>query len=167
MTVVPADRREKRPGETETERADRNLGELLQELRVAQTGVQILFAFLLTLPFQQRFTAAVSTDLRFEYLGTLAATTAATALLIAPVSHHRILFRQGRKPRLVTAADRLAKAGLACLALAVLGSVYLVVSVVSGRLTAAVFAGLLGVLFVVTWLVQPLRLRAREDLEAD
>jgi hypothetical protein len=156
-----------RPDETPAERADRNLGELLQELRVAQTGVQILFAFLLTLPFQQRFTVVVTTDLRVEYLGTLLATTAATAFLIAPVSHHRILFRQGRKPRLVTAADRLAKAGLGCLALAVLGSVYLVVAVVSGRWTAAVFAGCLAVLYLVTWLIQPLRLRAREDLDRE
>ena len=158
---------EQRPDETPTERADRNLNELLQELRVAQTGVQILFAFLLTIPFQQRFSTAIGTDLRVEYLGTLLATAAATAFLIAPVSHHRILFRQGRKPRLVTAADRLAKAGLACLALAVLGSVYLVVAVVSGRWLAGVFAGCLALLFVLTWLVEPLVLRLRNDLDRD
>ena len=113
--------------ETPIERADRNYNELLQELRVAQTGVQILFAFLLTIPFQQRFGEEVGTGLRKEYLVTLLVTAMATALLIAPVTMHRILFRQGLKPQLVTVADRLAKAGLACLACAVLLAVFLIV----------------------------------------
>jgi hypothetical protein len=147
--------------ETPIERADRNYGELLQELRVAQTGVQILFAFLLTIPFQQRFGEAVGSALKHEYLATLLVTTAATALLIAPVTMHRILFRQGLKPQLVTMADWLAKAGLACLALAVLLAVFLVVSVVSARDTAFWFAGGLGTLFVVTWVVVPVWIRAR------
>lgn len=151
--------------ETPAERADRNLNELLQELRVAQTGVQILFAFLLTIPFQQRFDSSMATYLRWEYLVTLVLTAAATAFLIAPVSHHRILFHQGRKPRLVAAADRLAKAGLACLALSVLGSVFLVVAVVSGRYTALWVVAGLAVLFLSTWLIQPLRLRHRGDLD--
>ncbi len=81
--------------ETPLERADRNYNELLQELRVAQTGVQILFAFLLTIPFQQRFGEMVNAGLRQEYLATLLVTAMATALLIAPVTMHRILFRQG------------------------------------------------------------------------
>jgi hypothetical protein len=152
----PSDRR---PCETPDERADRNFEELLQELRVAQTGVQILFAFLLTIPFQQRFTQSVGTALRWEYLGTLLCTAIATALLIAPVSHHRVLFRQGRKPYIVEASDKLAKGGLLFLALAVLGSMYLVVSVVSARDTAIVLVAGLAVLFVVTWLLMPLRMR--------
>ena len=151
---------EQRRHETPAERADRNYEELLQELRVAQTGTQILFAFLLTIPFQQRFTSTVGTDLRWIYMVTLISTAAAAAFLIAPVSHHRILFRQCRKPHLVTQADRLAKLGLVCLALAVLGSVYLVSAVVSSRDVAAGCTGALAVLFVITWLVQPLRLRA-------
>ena len=151
---------EQRRDETPEERADRNYDELLQELRVAQTGVQILFAFLLTMPFQQRFTSTVSTDLRWIYIFTLISTAVATAFLIAPVSHHRILFRHGQKPHLVTQADRLAKLGLVFLALAVLGSVHLVIAVVSGRDVATACTGALALLFLITWLVQPLRLRA-------
>jgi hypothetical protein len=158
---VGADRE---PGRDETveERADRNYDELLQELRVSQTGVQILFAFLLTIPFQQRFTQAVGTDLRWVYLATLVAATAATAFLIAPVSLHRVLFHQGRKPYVVKAADRFAKLGLVCLALSMLGAVFLVVSVVAARDTASWFVAGLGLLFLLTWLIQPLRLRRRE-----
>ena len=148
--------------ETPIERADRNYNELLQELRVAQTGVQILFAFLLTIPFQQRFGQTVGAGLRQEYLATLVVTAAATALLIAPVTMHRILFRQGLKPELVTVADRLAKAGLACLACAVLLAVFLIVSVVSADDTAFWFAGGLSLLFVLTWVVVPVWLRARD-----
>ena len=148
--------------ETPIERADRNYNELLQELRVAQTGVQILFAFLLTIPFQQRFGEMVSSGLRHEYLATLLVTAAATALLIAPVTMHRILFRQGLKPQLVTVADRLAKAGLACLACAVLLAVFLIVSVVSANDMAFWFIGGLGRLFAVTWVDIPVWLRARD-----
>jgi hypothetical protein len=148
--------------ETPMERADRNYNELLQELRVAQTGVQILFAFLLTIPFQQRFGDEVGAGLRQEYLVTLLVTAMATALLIAPVTMHRILFRQGLKPELVTVADRLAKVGLVCLAFAVLLAVFLIVAVVSARDTAFWFIGGLGLLFVVTWLIIPLWLRARD-----
>jgi hypothetical protein len=147
--------------ETPMERADRNYNELLQELRVAQTGVQILFAFLLTIPFQQRFGDEVGAGLRQEYLVTLLVTAMATALLIAPVTMHRILFRQGLKPELVTVADRLAKIGLVCLAFAVLLAVFLIVAVVSARDTAFWFVGGLGLLFLVTWLIVPLWLRTR------
>src|SRR5947209_10039375 len=89
-------------GRTETvlERWDRNFSELLQELRVAQTGVQVLFAFLLTLPFTNRFERITEVQ-RGTYVVTLVAAAAATALLIAPVSYHRLVFRQGRKPQLV------------------------------------------------------------------
>jgi hypothetical protein len=148
--------------ETPMERADRNYNELLQELRVAQTGIQILFAFLLTIPFQQRFGEQVGAGLRQEYLVTLLVTAMATALLIAPVTMHRILFRQGLKQELVTVADRFAKVGLACLALAVLLAVFLIVAVVSARDTAFWFVGGLGLLFVVTWVIIPVWLRARD-----
>nr|WP_239153705.1 DUF6328 family protein [Virgisporangium aliadipatigenens] len=159
--------RELRPDETEAERADRQLGELLQELRVAQTGVQILFAFLLTIPFQQRFGESVGTNLRWEYIGTLIATAVSSGLLIAPVSQHRILFRQGRKPLLVTISDKMAEWGLFFLALAILGAVYLVLAVVSGTVTAVVVVAVLSVLFLVTWVIVPMRLRARGDLGKD
>lgn len=147
--------------ETPIERADRNYNELLQELRVAQTGIQILFAFLLTIPFQQRFGDMVGAGLRQEYLATLGVTAMATALLIAPVTMHRLLFRQGLKPQLVTTADWLAKAGLACLAVAVLLAVFLIVAVVSAQSTAFWFVGGLGLLFAVSWLIIPLVIRAK------
>jgi len=126
--------------------------------------VQILFAFLLTIPFQQRFAEAVGTNLRWEYIGTLVATVVSSGLLIAPVSQHRILFRQGRKPHLVTISDRMAEWGLLFLALAILGAVYLVLSVVSGQATAVVVVAAVAVLFLITWVIVPLRLRARGDL---
>src|SRR6185369_1993945 len=96
--------------ETAAERADRNFNDLLQELRVAQTGVQILFAFLLTLPFTQRF-GKVGNLQQDVYLGTLLSTALATVCLIAPVSHHRILFGRRRKPDLVRSGGRLAGVG--------------------------------------------------------
>ena len=91
--------------ETPQERADRNFTELLQELRVAQTGVQILFAFLLTLPFSSRF-ADISARDRVAYVVTLLASAAAAVLLIAPVSYHRLVFRRNRKQELVQTAAR-------------------------------------------------------------
>lgn len=102
-----------RPGETAHQRADRNFTELLQELRVAQTGVQILFAFLLTLPFSTRFGVTTGPD-RVVYVITLLAAAGATALLIAPVSYHRLVFRQNRKIELVRTASALAEAGGWC-----------------------------------------------------
>src|SRR4029078_3893427 len=116
-------------GETEDERADRRYDELLQELRVAQTGVQFLFAFLLTLAFTQRF--ARITDFQHGlYVATLMATTVASALLIGPVPMHRILFRRGLKPRLVRGAALMARGGLAMLLLAINGAVLLILDVV-------------------------------------
>jgi O-antigen/teichoic acid export membrane protein len=147
--------------ETEAERADRNFSELLQELRVAQTGVQILFAFLLTLPFTQRF-EKVSAEDRSVYLGTLLATALATACLIAPVSHHRILFRRRRKPEIVNTSNQLAQAGLVFLLIAVIGAVYLIFDVVTGTGIAAVITVALAVWFILVWYVQPLlQLRRR------
>lgn len=147
-------------GETEHERADRNLNELLQELRVAQTGVQILFAFLLTVPFTQRY-GEVNGGQNAVYLGTLLATALATVCLIAPVSQHRVLFRRGLKPELIQSANRLASAGLVFLMLAVIGSVFLIIDVVVDARWAAVVGAALAVLFLLTWYVEPLLLRAR------
>lgn len=158
--MTPEEDRRRRD-ETPAETADRNYNELLQELRVAQTGVQILFAFLLTIPFQQRFGEEVGTGLRQEYLATLLVTAMATGLLIAPVTMHRVLFRQGLKPQLVVAADWMAKLGLSCLAVAVLLAVFLIVSVVSASSLAFWFVGGLGILFAVTWLVIPIMVRIR------
>jgi hypothetical protein len=146
--------------ETEAERADRNFSELLQELRVAQTGVQILFAFLLTLPFTQRF-HDVDAQERLVYLGTLLATAVATACLIGPVSQHRILFRRQRKREIVETANRLAQIGLIFLFVAVLGSVYLIFELVAGVAIGVAVAVALAVLFIVIWYVQPLLMRRR------
>ena len=106
--------------ESENQRLDRNLGELLQELRVALPGVQVLFAFLLTIPFNQRF-AQLTTAQERIYLATLLATTISAVLLIAPTAYHRINFRKQQKGRLVYIANRLAIAGLGFLALAMTG----------------------------------------------
>src|ERR1700756_3552122 len=97
-------------GETEIERLDRNWNNLLQELRVVQTGVQLLTGFLLTLPFQQRFTALGRAE-RVDYLLAVALAAASTALLIAPVALHRLLFRQHARRGLVSVAHRLALLG--------------------------------------------------------
>jgi hypothetical protein len=141
--------------ETTAERADRNFNELLQELRVAQTGVQILFAFLLTLPFTQPF-AKITAEQRGVYLVTLVTSALATSCLIAPVSHHRILFRRRQKPEIVDEANRLALVGLTFLMVAIIGAVYLIFDVVVGTGTAGVVAGALGLWLLLIWYAQPL-----------
>ncbi|MGH3388579.1 MAG: DUF6328 family protein [Actinomadura sp.] len=133
---------------------DRNFTELLQELRVAQTGVQILFAFLLTLPFSAGFGQASGVD-RLVYVATLIAAAVATALLIAPVSHHRLVFRKGRKPELVRTASALAQSGLAALLLAIIGAAFVVLDVVAGLGWAVALAGALAVLYVGLWYALP------------
>ncbi|WP_421733751.1 DUF6328 family protein [Cellulomonas sp.] len=118
--------------ETHNERADRNWDELMQELRVTQTGTQILTGFLLTIPFQQRFADldAYQEDL---YLVLVAMAVLATTLITAPASLHRVLFRQRLKPELVSAGNRLARAGLVVLAIVMAGSAMLVFDVVLSR----------------------------------
>ncbi|GAA1829028.1 DUF6328 family protein [Pseudonocardia ailaonensis] len=149
---------EARPGETETERLDRNWADLLQELRVAQTGVQLLTGLLLTVPFQSRFTDLVAHQ-RTLYLVTACLSVLATGLLIAPVLLHRMLFRLHARRELVVAAQRFAVAGLGSLALAVLGVLGLIFDVVLGGWAgyAAAGAGLL--VLVVLWLLVPLGIR--------
>jgi uncharacterized protein DUF6328 len=146
--------------ETVDERADRNFNELLQELRVAQTGVQILFAFLVTLPFTQRFPALAPAQ-RDLYLGTLIAAALSMACLIAPVSHHRFVFGRRRKPHVVQAGNRMAHAGLAFLLMAVIGALFLIVDVVAGVTAAIVVCVVVGAWFVLNWYVRPLRDRRR------
>jgi hypothetical protein len=148
--------------ETEAERLDRNYGELLQELRVAQTGVQILFAFLLGIAFQQRFTT-IDHAQRVLYLITLTSAAAAAVLLIAPVAAHRILFRRNRKDEVVAITSRLASTGLACLAVAILSAVVLVVDFVTSATVALTITISLGVIVAVTWLIAPMILRRRPE----
>lgn len=146
--------------ETATERLDRNWTELLQELRVVQTGVQLLTGFLLTLPFQQRF-GALSDYQRGVYLVVVALSAASTGLLIAPVSLHRLLFRRHARLEMVSAAHRFALAGLALLGLAVTGVILLIFDVVTGHIGGAVAAAAAFALFTSCWVVLPYWHRAR------
>jgi len=145
-------------GENELQSVDRNFVELLQELRVAQTGVQILFAFMLGLAFTPRF-AGLATWQHGVYLGTLVCSVLAAALLIAPVGYHRMVFRRRLKYRLVETGHRFAVAGLVLLLLSLVGGVDLAASTLIGpwaSLLAAVLAGV----FVAFWFLLPLRDRA-------
>jgi len=148
--------------ESDAQRLDRNYAELLQELRVAQTGVQILFAFLLTIAFQQRF-ATLGSAQRGLYVGALLCAAVAAALFIAPVAMHRILFHRRLKDDLVMFTGRMAAVGLVFLALAMLGSVLLIVDVVSGAVEAWIVTGVLAGLFAWTWCGLPVRWRVREQ----
>ena len=142
--------------ESESERLTRNLNELLQELRVTQTGVQILTGFLLTLPFTTRFSSLDQVQ-RTSYLAVLCGSVLATGLIIAPVAFHRVLFRHGQRPWLVEAANWAARAGLVALALTTSGVVWLVFDLVTNR-TLATVAGVLSLVFFGTlWAVVPLR----------
>ena len=140
--------------ESEVERWQRNYAELLQELRVAQQGVQILFAFLLTLSFANRFEQG-DVFAQVTYMVALLAAAAATALLIAPVAYHRVLFRRGRKPYLVRSAHRMAAAGLGLLVVAVVSAVLLALDNVVSRPVAVVAAAVTGLWFVYFWGVAP------------
>lgn len=136
--------------ETEQERLNRQLDQLLNELRVAMPGVQVLFAFLLTVPFQERFVEATSFQ-RDVYFATLLASAAASALFIAPTAYHRLMFQAGDKRRLVAISSRLAVAGLACLAVAMNGAVLLVTDVLFDGTTAAITTAASGALFLGLW----------------
>jgi hypothetical protein len=149
-----------RLGETEAQRLDRNYSEILQELRVAEAGVQILFAFLLALAFTPRF-ARVSDFERGVYFGSLLLSAAAGGLLMAPAAIHRIVFRRGMKDLLVTTASRLALAGLYTLGVAVAGSVLLISDVLFGRAAGWITASAVALWMALLWCVLPLRLRAR------
>lgn len=146
--------------ETFDEKMDRNWAELLQELRVLQTGVQILAGFLLTLPFQSRFETLDGFQLTL-YLTNVVLAALTTALILLPVSAHRRLFRKGLKDTLVASADRIAKVALAGVALLSVGTSALVFDVTAGR-TAGLTAGgaLLAVLLILLVLI-PNRLRRK------
>lgn len=146
--------------ESEAERLDRNWNEILQELRVAETGVQILFAFLLGLAFTQRFTEITSFQ-RGIYFVTLLLAAAASALLIAPAAFHRIVFRHHEKDQLVMSASRLALGGLVVLGFAMVGAVFLVTDVLFGDVAASVTAAATALWFGFFWYLLPLRARAR------
>ncbi len=144
--------------ESEAERADRNLGELLQELRVAGLGVQVLFGFLLSLPFTSRFNR-LSGGQRDLYLACLVLAAVATALLLGPVAYHRLVFRRGKKESLVQAASVMAIAGLVTVGLAVSAAVLLVTSFVTGGPAAGLITALIACMFGLLWFAFPLTRR--------
>jgi hypothetical protein len=144
--------------ETETQRLDRNWISLLQELRVVQTGVQLLTGFLLTLPFQQRFDELNAT-MRVIYLATVGCSVAATVLLEAPVAMHRLLFRRHRTQYLVSAADRFAYAGLLLMGLALTGVTVTIFGAVAGPVAGAIAGGCAAVAQLGFWVLLPLRVR--------
>lgn len=154
----PWDRAER--GETEIQRLDRNWNSLLQELRVVQTGVQLLTGFLLTLPFQQRF-GVLDGGMRDVFLVTVGCSVSATVLLVTPVGIHRMLFRRHRLQALVSAAHRCAYAGLALLGMALTGVTVIVFASVAGNNAALIAGACALVLFAFFWWVLPLVLRTR------
>ena len=152
--------------ETESDRLNRELDQLLGELRVAMPGVQVLFAFLLAVPFQQRF--AQATDFQRDvYFVTLLASAAASALFVAPTAYHRLMFRERDKPKLVAISSKLALAGLACLAIAMNGAVLLVTDVLFSRTTAVVTVVATSTLFVGLWFVLGLARKFGKDRADD
>ena len=137
------------------------MAELLQEVRVAQTGTQILFAFLLGVPFTQRF-GEVTSFQQTVYFGTLVAAAVASACLIAPSAYHRILFRQKEKGFVIEASNVLIIVGLAFVALAMSGVILLITDLLYGETTTAIVTAAVVLVFVVLWYVVPITRRIRE-----
>ncbi len=158
--------RRARGHEDHKERVDRELIELLNELRVALPGVQVLFAFLLTVPFSQRFDVLSASDRRV-YFAAVLGSAAASALLIAPSAHHRLRFRSGSKERMLKTANALAVAGMAFLALSMGAVVYVITAVLHSSTTAAVVAGVVTAGIAALWFVLPLTYPADGDDEVD
>jgi hypothetical protein len=140
--------------ESADDRHNRQLVELLNELRVVLPGVQMLFGFLLAVPFTQRF-GGISNLQSNLYYGTFLAATAASVFLIAPASFHRIVWRHGRKRQLLQISNKLAIIGTACLAFAIAGSVALVTSLLFGNTWAAGIAAIVAGLIAAVWFVLP------------
>ena len=144
--------------EDDKERLDRELIELLNELRVIVTGVQMLFAFLLTVAFSQRFGAVTPLD-RYVYFATVLSTALSSAWLIAPAAYHRLLFRYHEKQHMVVVANRMAITGLTFLALSITGVLFLITDVLFGGAATAVVTELTVLLVVGLWFVLPLTRR--------
>jgi hypothetical protein len=158
MPAVPA-----QSGEDPKQRVDRELLELLNELRVALPGVQVLFAFLLILPFNEGWQRINELE-RYVYFATLMVTAAATALLVAPSSYHRLRFRAGApaKERMLLTSNRLAIAGIGLVGLAIAGTVFLVTEVLFGLAAAIIVALLTLSWFGAFWYGLPLLHRRRD-----
>jgi hypothetical protein len=155
----PQDRASRDPrDESEAQRDDRNLAELLQELRISGLGVQVLFGFLLSLPFTARF-GRLSQGQRDLYLASLVLSAVATALLLGPVAYHRIVFRRRQKEPLVRAASVMATLGLAAVGLAICAAVLLATTTVATGLPAGLITAFVAVMFVGLWFAFPLTRR--------
>lgn len=141
-------------GETHDEKLRRNVNELLQELRVAQAGVQILFGFLLSVVFTSQFRDASGFE-KGLHMAAVVLAVAATALLTAPAAWHRLLFRTGSRENILTVGNRVVVVGLVCLALAITVTVALIAKVVYGAAAMFGVAGFAFLLFVVFWGVVP------------
>ncbi|TDD14918.1 hypothetical protein E1218_32280 [Kribbella turkmenica] len=153
-----------RNSEDEAQRLDRHWNELLQELRLAQTGTQILFAFLLSIAFQAKFQEA-DTFTHDVYAGTLVASALAVGLFLAPVSFHRLVYRQKLRDRMLPIAGHMASAGLVFLVLAMAGGVLLALDVVLSRTVAIVVTAIVLAWFTLFWYVIPAWVRGRANGE--
>jgi uncharacterized protein DUF6328 len=148
--------------ESEGERLDRNLAELLQELRVALPGVQVLFAFLLAVPFQNGFKEITAFQEKVFFI-TLLCTAISAALLISPTAYHRMTFRRQQKKHLIFVANRLSIAGMGFLALAMTGAIMLITDVLYGAVATTVFSVAALTMFAIFWGLLPLRQRLRSE----
>jgi Family of unknown function (DUF6328) len=147
-----------RSDETEEERLDRNLEQLLQELRVALPGVQVLFAFLLTVPVSSGFPTLSGFE-RDTYFVVLILTAISTALLIAPTAYHRVLFRVGKKREIVHYSNQVVIVGLGVLAVAMSSALLLIAHIVFGATAGVITGGLALLLFLFVWALFPLAIR--------
>jgi hypothetical protein len=144
--------------ESREDRSAREVVELLQELRVVLPGVQVLFAFLLTVPFAQRFTQLTALQ-RDVFFATLLCTAAATALLIAPSAHHRLLWRRGAREHRLRAGNFLTILGLLFLVPAMVGVIFVITDLMFGPLAAIAVTVLMAAFFAGLWFILPLRYR--------
>ncbi|WP_158843632.1 DUF6328 family protein [Saccharothrix deserti] len=152
--------------ESHQRRLARNLNELLQELRVAQAGVQILFGFLLSIAFTERY-AAADYYIRVTHLITILFAACSVALLTAPAAWHRLLFRRGRREDVIEVANRFAIIGLACLAVAMIGTILMLGEVIVGGWVAIALGVFAAVLFGMLWFVLPWRERGRDTIQVN
>jgi hypothetical protein len=153
---VPPTESEQPPEVIPPETINRNWTELIQEMRSTQTGMQVLSAFLLTLPYSDRFDS-LDVVQRTAYLCVLVGAICGTAVVMSPIAHHRILFRRGRRPWLVATANRVARTALVLVAFVTCGVIFLTFDLTVGRTAAAVASatGLVG--YLVLWVGIPLR----------
>jgi hypothetical protein len=146
---------QEKTGENEHERRVRELAELLQELRVVLPGVQVLLAFLLTVPFSARF-ESVSQLQQVVFFGTLVCTAVSTGLLMAPSAHHRLLWRQQAREHRLQMANRLTIAGIVLLIPGIVGAMFVISDMLFGSVAAATTTATISLFLAYVWFVMPL-----------